>query len=351
MEALEGLWFRAHMDDFKVVETPGFQAQLKDFWAAAAKDPAMAPMGVYTQAMVGGRLEFEKATRAHLSDDAAFAAGFTHFARTVAASGSFPFWKQDLGEALAWARDRKAPELDARGLPTDKALFERAAKGVAMMAGLKRVLGAAASQKLHDASTQRPVARMIDLAKVLSPAQLAALDPKVRAFYEDPRAFDITTGVDLDNAPSALILGSLGPALSGLGNIPDRGKGFEGYPLENELYLDPTGHTHWDRYVVVDGKRQPLFLAKFETAGKQLVETFSVDGKDVALYFDVGVVDGGLQLKLDHQKSSKLALTSSITFTTVPTATGLQTTGRYQCVDRIVKGAVTFRMTPKASAG
>jgi hypothetical protein len=348
MEVLEGLWFRAHMEDFKVVDTPGFQAQLQAFWDAAARDKAMAPMAVYTKAMVGGRIEFEKATAGHLSDDAAFAAGFTHFAKTVAASGSFPFWQQDLKEALGWARDPKAKELDARGLPTDHALFERAAAGVEMMAGLKRIMGSAVAQRVQASTTHRPVARMIDLAKLLTPAQLAQVDPRVLAFYNDPRAFDISTGVDLDNAPSALVLGSLGPAFSGLGNIPDRGPGFEGYPLESELYKDLQGRTHWDRYVVVDGKRQPLFLARFETAGKQVKETFTVDGKDVALYFDVEVYQGGIRLTIDHQKSSLLALTSNIVFTTVPTASGVETTGRYRCIDRIVKGAVSFHMTQKS---
>jgi len=184
------------------------------------------------------------------------------------------------------------------------------------MTGLKRILGSAVAQQVKHGTTQRPVTQLIDLATVLTPQQLAQLDPKVLAFYQDPRTFDITTGVDLANAPSELVLGALGPAVSGLGNIPDRGRGFEGYPLESELYKDRQGHTHWDRYVVVDGKRQPLFLARFETAGKQLVETFTVDGKDVPLYFDVAVVNGGLQLTLDHKKSSLAALTSNITFTT-----------------------------------
>ncbi|MDB5098276.1 MAG: hypothetical protein JWM80_2697 [Cyanobacteria bacterium RYN_339] len=350
MEVLEGLWFRAHMEDFKVVDTPAFQAQLKDFWAAAGKDKAMQPMAVYTQAMVGGRIEFEKATAAHLSDDAAFAAGFTHFAKTVASSGSFPFWQQDLKEAFAWAKDPHAPSLDARGLPTDHGLFERAVSGITMMGGLKRIMGSSVAQRIQASTTHRPATGMIDLSKVLSAAQLAQLDPKVAAFYQDPRAFDISTGVDFDNTPSTLVLGALGPAVSGLGNIPDKGKGFEGYPLESELYKDLQGRTHWDRYVVVEGKRQPLFLARFETAGKQLKETFTVDGKDVALYFDVAVVNGGLQLTIDHKQSSLLAVTSNIVFTTIPTATGVQTTGRYQCIDKIVKGAVTFRMTPKATA-
>lgn len=349
MEQLEALWFRAHMKDFEVVDDPAFQRQLQAFWKAAEADRAMAPMATYTKAMVGGRQVFERAARLQRSDEAAFAESLGHFAKTIAASGSFPFWKEDLHEAWTWAtKGRKQPPLDDRGLPTDGEMFRRAAEGIGMMAGLRRVVGAAAAQAIADRTTHRPAGAMVDLAKVLPAAELAKVDPQVRAFYLDPTKHDIQAGVDFENGFSGAFMDTLS-FLSSLGEIPDRMEGFEGYPIEQALYKDARGRTHWDRWVVVDGERRPLFLARFEVEGKQLVETFEVKGKTIKLHFDVEAHAGGVKLTLDNQRSSKLAYTSRIVFTTVPDGKGaLTTTGAYTCATRTVDGKVTMKIAPKA---
>lgn len=351
-EALENLWFKAHMDDFKIVDTPAFQRQLDAFWADAAKDPAFKPMAIYTKAMVGGRQVFEQATKDRVSDEAAFSRGLTHFAKTIAGSGTFPFWQHDLAEAKAWLGNRKGPDLDDRGLPTDKALFERAAVGVKQMTGLDRVLKEGLKQTIANSDDRKTVSKMVDMAKVLTPAQLEQVDPQVLAFYRNPMAFDVQAGIHLpEEGLSKFVLGTLGPIASSLGDIPDRGQGFEAYPLEQSIYRDSKGRTHWDRQVVVDGERRDLFKARFEVEGKQVKETFSVNGVDIALYFDVTPHQGGLKLTLDHGKSSKLAGLSDIEFITTPTATGLKTEGRYTCRQKtdLIKGTVAFRMAPKAA--
>lgn len=349
MQHLETLWFRAHMKDFEVVDTPEFQRQLQAFWRAAEADRAMAPMATYTKAMVGGRQLFEQAARDQRSDEAAFAISLGHFAKTIAGSGSFPFWKEDLHEAWTWAtKGRKQAPLDDRGLPTDGEMFRRAATGIGMMTGLRRILTDAARQAIADRATHRPASAMVELAKVLPADQLAKVDPAVVAFYRDPRKFDIAAGVEMADGFSTAFMDTLS-FLSCLGEIPDTQKGFEGFPIEQELYKDPQGRTHWDRWVVVDGERKPLFLARFEVKGKQLVETFEVNGKTVALHFDVEPYQGGVRLTLNNGDSSKLAYTSRIVFTTVPDGKGgLETTGAYTCATKTVNGRVEMAITPKA---
>jgi hypothetical protein len=216
-----------------------------------------------------------------------------------------------------------------------------------MARGLDRIVGAAAKQALADGTTRRPVAAMVDLTKVLAPSDLAQVDPAVVAFYRDPRKYDIQAGVDFADGFSETFMDTMS-FVSSLGDIPDRERGFEGYPIEQALYQDPQGRTHWDRHVVVDGERRPLFLARFEAAGKQLKETFEVKGKTVELYFDVAPYQGGVRLTLDNRRSSKLAYTSRIVFTTVPDGKGgMKTTGTYTCATRTVNGKVEMAIAPK----
>jgi len=349
MEVLERLWFRAHMEDFKIVDTPAFQRQLAVFWAQAAGDRAMAPMVTYTRAMVGGRQLFEQVAAEHLSDEVAFKRSFAHFAKTVALSGSFPFWKEDLAEAVSWFRRRKDPPLDSRGLPTDATMFARAAAGIRMMAGLRRVLSEGIAQDADRAGARVPAAGMLDLAEVLPPDQLRRVDPRVVRFYRDPRGWDVRVGVDFKNWFSKQVLGRLDPFLADMGKVPDRVRGFEGYALEQDLYRDRAGGTHWDRFVVVDGRRKTLFPARFEAEKGRVVETFSVHGHPVRLVFDVSPHQGGIRLVL-NRKLSSFVLDSDIVFETVPTPTGLRTRGTYNCSFGLVNGAVDFRMTEKVPA-
>lgn len=349
MEVLESLWFKAHMVDFEIVDTPGFQEKLEEFWRQADSDPAYGPMATYTRAMVGGRQEFEEAAKAQVSDETAFMSGISHFAKTVLGSGSFPFWQQDLREAGRWVLDRKTPELDDRGLPTDKALFERSVQGVRMMTGLRPIITRGVLQSVSETTDRKPVGTMVDLSKVLSPEQLAQVDPKVREFYQNPANFDIRTGVEFEGFLSRILLGEVASTVSGFGDIPDRKDGFENYPLESEVYRDAQGRGHWDRYAVVDGERKTVFNARFEVEGRQIKETFNVHGKDVALYFDVTPYQGGIRLTLDKDKSSKLTTTSNIVFTTTPTGDGLKTIGHYTNATRLAEGRIEFRMAKKAS--
>jgi hypothetical protein len=226
-------------------------------------------------------------------------------------------------------------------------------QGLKEMEGLSRVARVGFKQTLLHRQDRQPIGQMVDLAQVLTPEQLKQVDPRVVAFYKNPEAFDVHTGIDIPkDLFSHLLLGTIGPIASSLGDIPDRQPGFENFPLEQELYRDAQGRAHWDRYVVVDGKRRDLFLARFEVVGKQVRETFTVDGVDIPLYFNVEPYQGGVRLVLDHTKSTKAAALSNIVFTTVPTAEGLSTTGRYTCRQKasLVKGTLSFKIAPKKAS-
>jgi hypothetical protein len=349
-EQLEMLWLRAHMKDFEAVDTPEFRAKLDDFWQQAALDPVMAPMAIYTKAMLLGRTEFEKSTTGGLPEEVAFKRSLEHFARTMLEHRTFPFWQSDLrelGRLLFDPEVRAQPDVDDRGLATDKALIERSIAGIKEMFGLARMVLKGHQLEQVGELERVPTNKMVDLSRVLPPAKLAQLDPKIIAFYDNPLNFDVTTGVSMPWL-NRIVMGGMGSLISGQGQIPDRVRGFEGYPLEMDLYQDPAGHTHWDRHVVVDGKRRTLFHAKFEVDGAQLKETFTVAGREVELYFNADVTGGKLVLSMDATKSDKLARCSAITFSTQVTAAGsLETTGDYVGTGLDCTGTITFLVTPK----
>lgn len=347
-QVVERLWWKAHMADFMIIDTPGFQKLLGDFWRQEAQDPALKPLGTYARAMITGRANFER-DRKTTSEDRAFVTFIRHFTTTIVKDGAFPFWRQDLEEAAGWLKNRNAPELDDRGLPTDATLFARAAKGLGEMTGLRHTIARGLKQMVTRTGDRTPVDSMVDLAKVLTPAQLAQVDPRVLAFYKNPARFDVHAGTEVqDGLLSQLVMGTIAPRLAGMSKLPDRVEGFENYPLESEIYQDDQGGTHWDRYVMVDGERKPLFLAKFETEGKQVKETFSVRGKEVALYFDVVPHQGGVRLTLDQEKSSKLVTDdSNIVFTVTPGPGGLKTVGEYHGQDGRIGQTFTMTMAPK----
>ncbi len=190
-------------------------------------------------------------------------------------------------------------------------------------------------------ATHGPAVAMVDLAAVLDPAQLRAVDPAVRAFYQNPTRFVLHVAGNYPDRLDRLLLGKLAPALSGLGRLPTAEA-----LAESDLYRDAAGRTHWDRYVVRGGTRQALFIARFERVAKQIKETFYVHGLEVALYFDVEPYQRGLRLTLDRRRSSWLAMPFDITFITLPTAGGVASTGEF--ADRAGWSGVTarFRMTP-----
>jgi hypothetical protein len=350
MDQLERLWIKAHMEDFRAIDGADFQAKADAFWEQAAKDPALESMAIYAKAMVSGRDVFEHARAEHLTEEAALAEAMKHFSSTIATSGSFPFWREDLDEISRYFKGGKnEPAVDDRGLPTDKTLALRAASGLKEMSGLAPLIGSGLKQKRAGVDQRTHPDQLVDITKALKPEQVANLDPTIIDFYRHPLSYDIQAFAQL--APlQAHLLQAVG-AVAGQGHIPasvtrdghdlseDKQRR---YAVEQDVWQDKHGRTHWDRDLVIDGKDRTLFHATFEMVGQQLCETFNVHGVAIPLYFNLVPSGNGLRLELDPAKSSKLA-PKSIVFFTQPAGDGmLRTDGTYQGFASSAVGKVEF---------
>lgn len=227
-----------------------------------------------------------------------------------------------------------------RPIPPLRAIAPRPAAG-----GAAAGVPAIPRPGLSPAQVRRPASEMVDFTKVLTPDQLRQVDPRVLDFYRHPQAYDLYVAGELVGSASRLVLGKLVPALADLGHITA-----EERLAEAELYRDAAGRTHWDRYTVIDGRRERLFIARFEAVGGQVRETFDVRGHEVALYFDVVPHAGGLRLTLDRERSAPLARLVEITFTTLPASQGVISVGRFADRAGVLRGNARFRMVRRTAA-
>jgi hypothetical protein len=203
-------------------------------------------------------------------------------------------------------------------------------------------------QRAASRQTRTPTDKLVDLRDVLSPEDFAKLDPRVVAFYENPTRFDLRAGVDM-SLLGYHVLPMVAVAIH-QGQIEDSFPGFEDLPMRQELTVDEKGHTHWHRMVEQGGKWHTLFDATFERDGKYIKETFKRGPLRIPLVFKVAPYgDGGIRLTLDPLRSSKLALTQKIVFTTVPTSEGLTTTGHLEGRLLGPMGALTIQIREKAA--
>ncbi len=346
-EELEKLWIRAHMEDFAAVDAPGFQEKMDAFWEAAAFDPALESMAVYTKAMVLGRSLFDRAREENLTEAAAMAESLGHFGKTMAESGMFPFLKEDVQSALDYFKhDRHEPSHDDRGLPTDRTFAERAAAGAVGIGGLASLLARGYSQKWSGAEKRPEADELMDITEGMTPEQASQLDPMVIDFYNNPTRYDMTAVADMPQMH--MFMSEAMSLVSGMGNIPMQKEGESTAtpaPVEQELWKDEDGKVHWDRDIVVDGHKETLFHATMEMEGGQLKETFDIRGVEVPLYFDVTPYNGGVQILLDTDKSSPMA-PKSIVFHAVPDGDGMLVTGTYD-IGTGAAGVATFVVTKK----
>lgn len=351
MEVLEKLWIRAHMEDFKAVDGPAFTDKMNDFWERAAMDPALESMAVYAKAMVLGRKVFDRAREHNLTEEAAMAESAKHFTKTLALSGNLPFAKEDLRALREYYTDesRASGAYDARGLPTDRTLAERAAEGFAGLPSVAPLAGRGMMQELEGSDARVPATEMVDMHAALPDDQEALVDPMVYDFYQHPLDYDMTGAAQLGDLQNVAL--KLVGMLTGQGHMP-AATGTEPMvhrPIEQSLWKDRDGGVHWDRDVVLDGHQQTLFHAKFENVGAQIRETFDVRGVEVALTFNVTAHDGGVKIQLDPSSvgAAMGVMISSITFTAVPVGGALHVTGTYEGLGSSGGGHAEFVVTPK----
>ena len=329
MQQLEKLWIKAHMEDFRAVDGEDFQHKADEFWKQAAEDPALESMAVYAKAMVLGRQVFERARAEHQTEEAALYESLKHFSNTMATSGTFPFWKEDLDAITKYFKGGKGEAAnDDCGLPTDRTIAERAASGLKDMAGLAPLFASGMAQESAGTDQRTHDNDMIDLTAAFSPEELVKLDPTIVDFYRHPLSYDMDGFAQL--APLQRYLLKSVATVAGQGHLPTAvmdGKHDvpqaerTHYPIEQDVWKDKAGHTHWDRDVVVDGEQQTLFHATFEMVGRQLCETFNIHGIEVPLYFNLSLSGHGMKIELDASKSSMFA-PSSIVFTAQPAGDG-----------------------------
>lgn len=184
---------------------------------------------------------------------------------------------------------------------------------------------------------------VVDLAEVLAPDELARLAPSVRRFYEAPAHARVRAGVDGD-VGSRLLL-ALFARLARQSDLPDRGEGFEGYPVGQRCYRDAAARVHWDRYAWVDGAWRRLFTARVGTvaARRRFVETFVIWGVPVPLVFEPSVEGDALTLTLRPLESSPLAWLARVRYRTTATDDGVRAEGDFRVPPLLFRVRTEFR--------
>ena len=189
-----------------------------------------------------------------------------------------------------------------------------------------------------------PSVEVLDLSRVLGGAELARLPREVVELYADPRSFCIRAG--LDAGPYSRLLLAAGALLARQTNIPDRERGFEGYPVGQLVYRDGKGRTHWDRYGLVDGEWRRLFLARVAGEPGLFFETFVLYGVPVVLPFRAHVEGETLVMSLTRRWSAPFSWFGRVEYRTRRTAEGeVETRGDFRVPLLALRVATEFRGT------
>ncbi len=185
---------------------------------------------------------------------------------------------------------------------------------------------------------------VLDLSRVLDPGALAQLPREVVDLYADPQSFRIRAG--LDAKPYSRRLLALSAVLARQTNIPDRERGFEGYPVGQLVYRDGRGRTHWDRYGLVDGEWRRLFLARVSGEPGMFFETFVLYGVPVVLPFHAHVDGETLVMSLTRRWSAPFSWFGKVEYRTRRSAAGeVETRGELQVPLLLFRVATQFRGT------
>ena len=185
------------------------------------------------------------------------------------------------------------------------------------------------ARALEGGGSGTPVDAVADLSDVLDAAELARLPREVIDFYEAPRTFRVTAGLDASKYSRFLL--AVSAVLARQTNIPDRVRGFEAYPVGQLTYRDRRGRTHWDRYALVDDGWRRLFLARVASAPGRFTETFVLYGIPVALPFRAHVEDETLVLTLVPRWSAPFSWIGRVEYrTSRPRAGAIETRGDFR---------------------
>jgi hypothetical protein len=187
-----------------------------------------------------------------------------------------------------------------------------------------------------------PVQEVLDLSSVLDPEALARLPREVVELFASPHRFRIRAG--LDAAPVSRFLLALSAVVARQTNIPDRERGFEGYPVGQLVYRDARGRTHWDRYGLVDGEWRRLFVARVAGQRGLFSETFVVYGVPIVLPFRAHVEEDTLVMTLTRRWSAPFSWFGRVEYRTRRTADDeVETRGDFRVPLLAFRVATEFR--------
>ncbi|HVH43295.1 MAG TPA: hypothetical protein VM925_13160, partial [Labilithrix sp.] len=173
---------------------------------------------------------------------------------------------------------------------------------------------------------------LVDLAELLTTADLARVHPFVREFYEDPSAFDVVARLYMAPIVEQLVRGGLpiSPLYAlGLVAASDAPRKQE-YPVRMHIREDDDGRLRWDRFLLIDGAEVPLFTGHVAVVDGCLRE--SLDGHGTPITIDLRAhADGeGVRFELARATPAWLFAPVRISYTTHPTANGIRTVGTYR---------------------
>lgn len=189
-----------------------------------------------------------------------------------------------------------------------------------------------------------PVIEVLDLSRVLDAGEVAGLPREVVELYADPQSFRIRAG--LDATPYSRLLLAVSAVLARQTNIPDRARGFEGYPVGQLVYRDARGRTHWDRYGLVDGAWRRLFLARVSGEPGMFFETFVLYGVPVVLPFRAHVDGETLVMSLTRRWSAPFSWFGKVEYRTRRSGAGeVETRGDFRVPLLFFRVATEFRGT------
>ena len=174
-----------------------------------------------------------------------------------------------------------------------------------------------------------PTKMVLDLTDVFDTETLARIPSEVRTLYEDPGAFQLEAG--LDAKPYSRVLLALSAVIARQTEIPDRTRGFEGYPVGSLIYRDKRGRTHWDRYGLVDGTWRRIFTARVAGGKARFTETFVVYGLPIELPFHAHLDGETLVMTLIPKWSAPFSWIGKVEYRTARPAPGeVRTNGDFR---------------------
>ena len=173
---------------------------------------------------------------------------------------------------------------------------------------------------------------LIDLGELLSSADLARVHPHVRAFYENPVAFDVVARLQMTPLVEQILRGGVPVSpLYALGLLGGHeSKQQREYPVTMSVRRGAHDGVRWDRFLSVDGIQVPLFTGTVAVVDGHLREALDGHGTPITIDLRARVEGDGVRFDLVRATPSLLFAGARIAYVTMPTPGGIRTAGTYR---------------------